>query len=81
MMAVDATTALGYLDAGIAVVPPREDGTKRPDGTWRQYEHEPPHRQPQASPGALAVPLRPVQRPHRAGDDRCGCQFRFHGHQ
>ena len=44
MMAVDATTALGYLDAGIAVVPPREDGTKRPDGTWRQYEHEPPHR-------------------------------------
>ena len=42
MMPVDATTALEYLAAGIAVVPPREDGTKAPDSTWQQYQQEPP---------------------------------------
>lgn len=42
MMPIDAATALDVLAAGFAVVPPREDGSKRPDGTWRQYEQTPP---------------------------------------
>ena len=44
-MPVSAAAALEVLSAGIAVVPPREDGTKQPDKTWRQYEHQPPTEQ------------------------------------
>jgi putative DNA primase/helicase len=32
--AVDAYTV------GLSIVPPREDGTKAPDGTWKQYEQQ-----------------------------------------
>ena len=28
--------------AGISVVPPKEDGTKRPDGAWKSYQTTPP---------------------------------------
>jgi replicative DNA helicase len=28
--------------AGLSVVPPRQDGTKRPDGTWANYQTAPP---------------------------------------
>ncbi len=30
--------ALAAHAAGLTVVPPRQDGTKRPDGTWKHYE-------------------------------------------
>lgn len=34
--------ARGALAAGISVVPPAEDGTKRPLGTWKRYMKVPP---------------------------------------
>jgi hypothetical protein len=35
-------TALAAHAAGICVVPPREDGSKRPIGKWEQYQKKPP---------------------------------------
>ena len=37
--------ALAAYDAGLCVVPPAEDGTKRPDGAWLEYQAERPTRQ------------------------------------
>jgi hypothetical protein len=34
--------ALEALAAGLAVVPPAEDGTKRPVGNWKRYQAQPP---------------------------------------
>lgn len=36
--------ALAAHAAGLSVVPPREDGTKAPEGTWKQYTEERPSR-------------------------------------
>lgn len=33
-----ADAARAAYAAGLSVVPPREDGTKQPDGTWKQYQ-------------------------------------------
>jgi hypothetical protein len=41
---IAAETALAVLDAGFAVIPPKEDGSKRPDGPWRQYVDRAPDR-------------------------------------
>jgi hypothetical protein len=30
------------LAAGISIVPPKEDGTKRPDGQWKRFQEQPP---------------------------------------
>jgi hypothetical protein len=37
--------ALAALRSGLCVVPPREDGSKRPDGKWEQYQTTPPTEQ------------------------------------
>ena len=34
------TAALLWFDAGYAVVPSHEDGTKRPWGRWKSYQSE-----------------------------------------
>ena len=31
-----------YYEAGLAVIPPKEDGTKRPIDLWKQYQAERP---------------------------------------
>ncbi len=31
--------AFAAYDAGLSVVPPREDGSKAPDGVWKRYQH------------------------------------------
>lgn len=37
--------ALNFHDAGICVVPARTDGSKAPDGSWKQYQIERPSRE------------------------------------
>ena len=37
-----ATAAYAALDAGLCPIPPREDGSKRPIGTWKQYQSRRP---------------------------------------
>lgn len=37
-------TALAAHDAGICVVPPRQDGSKAPEGFWKQYQQTRPSR-------------------------------------
>src|SRR3954454_6652023 len=32
--------ALAAFDAGLAVIPPREDGSKRPDGKWKDFQDQ-----------------------------------------
>lgn len=39
------TAALAWYDAGYCVIPAHEDGSKRPFGPWKQYQHERPTRQ------------------------------------
>lgn len=39
-----AEVALELYDAGLAVVPPRQDGTKAPMAKWKQYQATPPSR-------------------------------------
>ena len=39
------TIAEAALDAGISVVPPREDGTKAPLGSWRIFQERLPYLQ------------------------------------
>ncbi len=40
-MSVEAiTAALAAAEAGLSVVPPAEDGTKRPDGPWARWQRE-----------------------------------------
>ncbi|WP_422931374.1 bifunctional DNA primase/polymerase [Singulisphaera sp. PoT] len=35
-----ADTAMAAIAAGISVVPPSEDGTKRPQGAWKRFQRE-----------------------------------------
>lgn len=37
------TAAREWYDAGFAVIPSHPDGSKRPFGRWRDYQHERPH--------------------------------------
>jgi putative DNA primase/helicase len=39
------TAALAAWDAGLCVVKAKADGTKRPDGEWKQYQAERPSRE------------------------------------
>lgn len=39
------TAALEAHEAGLCVVPPRQDGTKRPDGLWKAYQRHRPTEQ------------------------------------
>jgi hypothetical protein len=41
-MTVDLDIVLAAVNAGICVVPPAEDGTKRPDGDWKRYQENRP---------------------------------------
>jgi hypothetical protein len=42
MSALAYEAALAAYDAGLCVVPPKEDGTKAPDtNSWKQYQHRP----------------------------------------
>lgn len=38
------SVAVRAIEAGISVVPPLEDGTKRPDGSWKRWQQERPDR-------------------------------------
>ena len=51
------TAAQAAYTAGLSVVPPKEDGSKRPIGPWEEYQRE------RASPDQMAAWFR--------GDDRC----------
>lgn len=41
-MTVDLGTVREAVTAGICVVPPAEDGSKRPDGDWKRYQQQRP---------------------------------------
>lgn len=44
MTAPQVAAAQEAYEAGLCVVPPREDGTKRPIGSWKRYQYERPDR-------------------------------------